>query len=167
MKLKDMKPSKEFYNLLVCFEGLETRAYLDSVGIPTIGIGTIRYPNGKRVKMGDKCTTEQAYQYAEHEINKKVGTINGLLIGVDVNQNQFDSICSLVYNIGEGAFASSHTLKEIKKDHNNFDAIEKEWIGFNKGTINGKKVPIRGLTNRRKKEFRLYRTPVVASEDKS
>jgi lysozyme len=117
--------------------------------------------------MGDKCTTEQAYQYAEHEINKKVGTINGLLIGVDVNQNQFDSICSLVYNIGEGAFASSHTLKEIKKDHNNFDAIEKEWIGFNKGTINGKKVPIRGLTNRRKKEFRLYRTPVVASEDKS
>jgi lysozyme len=164
MTLKDMKPSKNFFSLLVMFEGLETKAYKDSAGIPTIGIGTIRYPNGTRVKMGDKCTIDQAYEYAQHDINKKVGTINGLLIGVDVNQNQFDAICSLVYNVGEGAFASSRTLKQIKKDRNNFDAIEPEWMGFNKQTVNGKKEVVRGLTNRRKKEFQLYETPVKDSD---
>lgn len=155
-----MKPSKIFYNNIVLLEGLQLRAYKDSAGIPTIGIGTIRYPNGNKVKMGDVCTEDQAYQYLDHELNKMLGTINGLLVNVDINQNQFDAIVLLVYNIGAGGFASSRVLKGIKKNPNDFKPIEAEWMGWNKVTINGKKEPVKGLTNRRKKEWQLYTTPI-------
>lgn len=155
-----MQPSSNFYNLIRLLEGYFPKAYKDSVGIATIGIGTIRYPNGVAVKMGDVCTEEQAYEYLKYEVNQKTATLNGLVLGVDLNQNQFDAIVSLVYNIGIGGFASSHTLKEIKKNPKDFDAIKKEWMGWNKGTKNGKKVEIKGLTNRRKKECQLYSTPI-------
>ena len=37
------------------FEGVETEAYLDAVGVPTICSGLTRYPNGAPVRMGDVC----------------------------------------------------------------------------------------------------------------
>lgn len=154
-----MKPSKSFYNLIRLLEGYFPKAYKDSVGIATIGIGTIRYPNGKAVKMGDVCTEDQAYEYLNYELNKMLGTINGLLVNVDINQHQFDAIASLTYNIGSGGFASSTVLKLIKKNPND-PAIQEAWMRWNKGTIEGKKVEIKGLTNRRKKEYQLYGTPM-------
>jgi lysozyme len=158
--MKAMKTSHAFENIIVLFEGLKTKAYRDSKGIPTIGIGTIRYPNGKKVAMGDVCTESQAYEYLHHHLGKMLGTINGLLVNVDVNQHQFDAITSLVYNIGVGGFAASQTLKEIKKDPNNFESIKVEWLGWCKETNNGVKEVSKGLLNRRKKEWQLYTTPI-------
>lgn len=158
-----MNPSNSFYNLITLLEGLKNKAYQDSVGIWTIGIGTIRYPNGQKVKKGDVCTDEQAYEYLRYEVDKIVGTINGLLNGISLNQNQFDAITSLAYNIGTGGFASSTALKLIRKNPND-PAIKEAWMRWNKGTINGQKVEIKGLTNRRKKEYQLYSTPWVNHE---
>jgi lysozyme len=154
-----MQPSSNFYNLIRLLEGCFLKAYKDSVGIATIGIGTIKYPNGVAVMMGDVCTEEQAYEYLKYEVNQKTSTLNGLVLGVDLNQNQFDAITSLTYNIGVGGFASSTVLKLIKKNPND-TAIEDAWMMWNKGTMNGKKVAIKGLTNRRKKEYHLYSTPM-------
>ena len=94
-----MKPSNNFNNLIRLFEGCFLKAYKDSVGIATIGIGTIKYPNGVAVKMGDTCTEDQAYEYLNHEVESKVAAINKLLTGIQLNQNQFDAIVSLTYNI--------------------------------------------------------------------
>lgn len=154
-----MKPSNNFNNLIRLFEGCFLKAYKDSVGIATIGIGTIKYPNGVAVKMGDTCTEDQAYEYLNHEVESKVAAINKLLTGIQLNQNQFDAIVSLTYNIGTGALASSTVLKLIKV--NPIDPlIEQAWLMWNKGTVNGKKVAIKGLTNRRVKEYHLYKTAV-------
>ena len=50
--------------LLKNYEGLRTQAYLDSVGIPTIGMGATYYPKGFRlsgkVQMGQNITEEEA-----------------------------------------------------------------------------------------------------------
>ena len=40
------------------FEGIETQAYLDPVGVPTICAGLTRYPSGMPVRMGDICSAE-------------------------------------------------------------------------------------------------------------
>jgi len=40
------------------FEGMETRGYLDPVGVPTICAGLTRYPSGMPVRMGDICSVE-------------------------------------------------------------------------------------------------------------
>ena len=155
-----MTPSKKFYNLLQLLEGLETRAYKDSAGIWTIGIGTIVYPNGVKVKDGDVITEQQAYDYMKFEIEDKVKALNDLLKKININQNQFDAIVSLTYNIGIGGFKRSAVYSAIKVNPND-PKIEEYWLRWNKETKNGVKVVSKGLTNRRKKEYQLYSTPFL------
>ena len=64
-----MEISENCLELIKHYECLYLKAYLDPVKIPTIGFGTIVYPNGKRVKIGDVCTEEQANQWLLYEIN--------------------------------------------------------------------------------------------------
>jgi len=47
-------------NLIISFEDLKLDAYDDGVGVWTIGYGTTVYPNGIKVKRGDKCTKLEA-----------------------------------------------------------------------------------------------------------
>jgi GH24 family phage-related lysozyme (muramidase) len=155
-----MTPSKKFYNILQIFEGLETHAYKDSAGIWTIGIGTIRYPNGVAVKGGDVITEAQAYEYMEHDIEWMVSQLNNFLKGININQNQFDAIVSLTYNIGVGGFKRSAVYGAMKVNPNE-PKIEEYWLRWNKETKNGVKVVSKGLTNRRKKEYQLYSTPFL------
>jgi lysozyme len=154
-----MQPSNNFSKSIIASEGLELNAYRDSKGIPTIGIGTITYPDGNKVKMGDKCTEEQAYFYLNNYVKKMVVSINKLIKGIDINQNQFDAICSLTYNIGTTGFTDSTVLKLMKKNPKD-PLIKDAWLSWNKETKNGVKVPSKGLTNRRKREYNLYSTPV-------
>lgn len=52
-------------NLIKGFEGVETKAYLDAVGVPTICSGLTRYPNGAPVRMGDVCNEAVCERYLE------------------------------------------------------------------------------------------------------
>ena len=149
-----MKPSKNFFSLIVTFEGLRTRAYLDSIGLPTIGIGTTIYPDGKHVRIGDRCTESQAYEYLEHDLLSRVRFLNSIL-PFPVNQNQFDAMLSLIYNIGVGAFKSSTAYKRIIADQFNPN-IREAWMRWNKATVKGVLKEIPGLTTRRRKECDLY-----------
>lgn len=138
-------------------EGVVLHPYKDSVGIPTIGIGTIVYPNGTKVTMNDPAITiEQAYKYCLDHLNKKVLPILNQYITVDQNQNQVDAIGSLVYNIGTGGFISSTILKKINSQ-SPIQEIEATWKMWNKA---GSKIS-QGLINRRNKELELYKTTVI------
>jgi len=154
-----MQTSNNFIKSIIASEGLELEAYKDSKGIPTIGIGTIKYPNGIKVKMGDKCTEEQAYFYLNDYVKKMVIAINKLIKNIEINQNQFDAICSLTYNIGTTGFTNSTVLRLMKKNPKD-PLIKDAWLAWNKETKNGVKVPSKGLTNRRKREYQLYITPM-------
>ena len=46
--------------LIKQFEGCRLEAYKDSAGIPTIGYGNTYYPDGTKVKIGDKITQQRA-----------------------------------------------------------------------------------------------------------
>ena len=52
-------------NLIEGFEGVETQAYMDAVGVPTICAGLTRYPNGTPVRMGDICNEDVCRRYLE------------------------------------------------------------------------------------------------------
>ena len=52
-------------NLIKGFEGVETQAYLDPVGVPTICSGLTRYPNGAPVRIGDVCNEAVCERYLE------------------------------------------------------------------------------------------------------
>ena len=135
---------------LICnFEGLRLNAYDDGVGVWTIGYGTTKYPNGIRVKRGDTCTLEQAKSYMQHDLKKFEQTVNSA-VNVPINQNQFDALVALAYNIGTNAFKNSTLVKRLNEG--NYKAAANQFdVWVNAG---GKRV--QGLVNRRAIEKALF-----------
>ncbi|MNG43661.1 Lysozyme RrrD [compost metagenome] len=144
-----MKTSNSGVALIKGFEGKRLVAYDDGVGVWTIGFGTIKYPNGVRVKRGDKCTEAQAEQYLRNDLIAFENTLNQL-VKVPLNQNQFDALVSFTYNLGETNLRSSTLLKKLNaKDYKGAAA---EFLKWNKA---GGKV-MNGLVKRRKAEMELF-----------
>lgn len=139
---------------MICtFEAVKNEAYKDSRGIPTIGIGFIKI-NGVPVKMGMKMTDEQI----EAEFDKQIVSYeNGVnkLVTSKINQAQFDSLVSFVYNLGVASLASSTLLKKINANPND-PTIDNSWNQWINQRINGKLEPCPGLINRRRKEANHY-----------
>lgn len=146
--------SNKGVKLITQFEGLKLVAYLDSAGIWTIGYGTIVYPSGIKVKKGDKCTIKQAEEYFTHDLERFEDAVDDL-VKSNINQNQYDSLVSLAYNIGIGAFSNSTLLKKVNKNPND-KSIASEFLKWDKVTVNGVKKSISGLTYRRQKEYQNY-----------
>lgn len=157
-----MKVDNDGKKLIKDFEGLRLKPYLCSAGVPTIGYGTTRYPNGKKVTMNDKqITQQQADVFFDNDIIAFEKELNFLIKGLTITQNQYNALLSFGYNLGmdididmiaEG-LGDSTLLKLIKR--NTLDPmIAKEFLKWNKakGQVN------RGLTNRRIKESALYFT---------
>lgn len=144
-----MLTSKTGIDLITSFEDIKLNAYDDGVGVWTIGKGTTVYPNGVKVKKGDVCTMDQAKAYFAHDLKRFENAVNSALTVV-VNQNQFDALVSLAYNIGEKAFKTS-TLVELL-NANKFTAAADQFLVWNKG---GGKV-MKGLVRRRAAEAELF-----------
>lgn len=145
-----MQISQSFYDLIIGFEGFELAAYKDSAGIPTIGIGTIKYPDGTKVKMGDTCTKEQAYEYLNHDLIDSQSVVNR--VAPNLTQHQYDSLVSFQYNTG--GLPGSTLLKRVKAG-GDIRAAFLMWVKA-KDPETGKKVTVQGLVNRRNKEADLY-----------
>jgi lysozyme len=129
------------------------KAYLDTASIPTIGYGTTHYPNNSPVKMGDICTSEQAQQYFEHDLLATEIAVNSL-VTYPLNQNQFDALVSLVYNIGIGNFKNSTLLKLLNLKTP--IAAANHFTDWDKDHEHGILVENEGLLNRRKAEKELF-----------
>ncbi|MFW1970625.1 lysozyme [Acinetobacter bereziniae] len=143
-----MKISDTGINLIRGFEDLRLKAYDDGVGVWTIGYGTTVI-NGVAVKKGDTCTAEQAKSYMAQDLKKFESTVN-TTVKVPLNQNQFDALVSLTYNIGIGAFKSSTLLKKLNaKD---YKGAAEQFPRWNRG---GGRV-LNGLIKRRKIEMELF-----------
>jgi len=162
-------------------ESCVLHAYKDSAGIWTIGYGSILFMNGDAIKKGDAINQQLANKMLQFEIDKKVTGINSLLKGVDLNQNQYDAVCSFTYNCGFEALQISSLLKTIKNNPNDnsiisinavsdvsvknwmkknnlqtIKKIEMNFLVWNKITIDGKHIFDEGLFERRIKENKLY-----------
>lgn len=135
---------------LICgFEGLELKAYDDGVGVCTIGYGTTIYPHGKAVQYGDTCTIEQAKNYMQYDLRRFEQAVNAA-VNVPLNQNQFDALLSLSYNIGIGAFKNSTLLKLLNaSDYHAASHQFDVWIKAGGKTV-------QGLVNRRAVEKLLF-----------
>jgi lysozyme len=136
-------------DLICSFEGKRLTAYDDGVGVWTIGFGTTVYPNGIKVKKGDTCTEERAKTYMAHDLKKFEATVNKA-VTVQLNQNQFDALVSLAYNIGTGAFSKSTLVKKLNANDIR-GAADQFDVWVNAG---GKRM--QGLVNRRAKEKALF-----------
>lgn len=146
-----MKLNNSGYLLITEFEGFSAKPYLCSAKVPTIGYGNTYYPNGTKVTMLDKEITKvQAFEMFKSIADKFASKVSKLVTS-PLNQNQFNALVSLAYNIGIAAFTNSTLLKKVNTNHND-KSIELEFKKWNK--VNKKEVA--GLTRRRNYEADIY-----------
>ena len=147
-----MELSQKGKELIMQFEGCKLTAYQDSVGIWTIGYGNTFYEDGTPVKKGDIITHNRAIELFNLIVKKFEVSVDELVIS-NVNQNQFDAMVSLAYNIGLGNFKSSSLLKMVNKSPND-NTIYLQFLRWNKA----KGKVLEGLTRRRMAESNLYKS---------
>lgn len=145
--------SQNCLDIIKKWEGFRSNAYIDPVGIPTIGYGTIRYPNGQKVRMGDVISEPEAEALLKLECDEIAETVDPA-VAVTIAQNQFDALVSFCYNVGTGAFLGSTLLKKLNSG--DFPGAAEQFLVWNKGTKDGKKIVLDGLTNRRRDEKALF-----------
>ena len=147
--IDEMHVSPSGVDLICNFEGLRLKAYDDGVGVWTIGFGTTKYPNGIRVKKGDTCTLDQAKAYMQNDLKSFEQTVNNT-VKVPLNQNQFDALVSLAYNIGSNAFKNSTLVKRLNEG--NYKAAANQFNAW----VNAGGKRMQGLVNRRAAERALF-----------
>jgi len=144
-----MKLNSKGYKALHDREGLRLKPYLDTKGVPTIAMGNTYYEDGRKVTMQDKpLTIEQAGNLATITADKFAFQVDKLLTS-KVNQNQFNALVSLAYNIGITGFRNSTVLRKVNINPND-PAIKEAFMMWTKNVE---------LAGRRESEIKQYFTP--------
>lgn len=130
--------------LLKSFEGLELRAYQDAVGVWTIGYGTT-----SGVRPGMMITQAQAEELLKRDLDRFERAVIDL-VRVPLNDDQFSALVSFVYNIGEGALATSTLLRLLNQ--RDYQGAADQLLRWDKA--GGQ--TLAGLTRRRRAERALF-----------
>lgn len=93
-------------------EGEKLTGYKDSRGIPTVGVGHTGLVDGNPVSVGMVITKEKSSELLRSDLKWVERAIN-TKVKAQINQNQYDALCSLVFNIGESAFSNSTVLRKL------------------------------------------------------
>ena len=131
-------------HLLKSFEGLRLTAYLDAVGVWTIGYGTTR-----GVKKGMKITEAQAEKLMKRDLVTFEAAVKKY-VNVPLTSDQFSALVSFSYNVGVGAMSKSTLVRMLNQK--NYKGAADQFLRWNKG---GGRV-LAGLTRRRKAERALF-----------
>ena len=127
-------------------EGFRSEAYLDAVGIATIGWGSTR-----GVKLGDTITREGAEELLKHELSifKRYVEKFSVKHGYNWTGYQVSALTSFSFNLGRGS------IKQVTKNgtRTNEQIAQKMLLYYNAG---GRK--LRGLELRRIEESRHFQS---------
>lgn len=155
--LEQRSISKAGENLVKGFETLRLVTYDDDGndhdahrGTLTIGFGH----TGPDVVEGLTITRKRAEELFAVDIGECADCVNRNVKG-PLTQNEFDALCSFVFNVGRGAFIGSTLLAML-----NMGALRSivadEFLRWNKMRKGSKKVESSGLTRRRKAERAMF-----------
>lgn len=132
------------------FEGFRAKPYLCPAGVPTIGYGSTRYPDGQSVKLSDPpIREERAAGLLSLEFGRAVRSARRLVgPSIPLRPDQTDALADFVYNLGPAALGGSTLLRKLKRG----DDFGNEWGRWVRG--GGRVLP--GLVARRQAERILY-----------
>ncbi len=153
-----MKTSENGIALIKRFEGCSLRAYQDCVGVWTIGYGITNADKsitGRTIRKGMKISRETADAWLRKSLRQKyepkVAKYDSIY---HWNQNQYDALVSFAFNIGSIDQLTANGKRTIKQIANAMLLYDH---------AGGRRV--KGLTERRRAEQRLFLTPVEQEPD--
>jgi lysozyme len=137
--------NKAGIDLIKSFEKWKERAYLDAVGILTIGWGHVVLKGESFIVI----TLEEGEQLLAKDLSKAIKSVLRN-ISVPLTDNQFAALVSFTFNLG-GASLQRSTLRR-KINRGELEDIKEEFLKWNKA--GGKKLA--GLAKRRLREAELF-----------
>jgi len=159
-------------DLIKSFEGYaeelpdgRARAYPDPISgwvTPTIGFGTIKYPDGRSVKQGDVITRAQAEEYLRFEVDETCRpSLERIPTWGQMNDNQHGALYSFAYNLGANFYKNANFASITRVCDTPASWADAPWITeqFVKYRNPGTEAEA-GLKRRREAEARLFCTPV-------
>ena len=144
-EVKSMSIGKAGLDLIKKWEGVKLTAYMPTPN----DVWTIGYGHTKTARPGMTITLQQAEELLVQDL-KWVEEALVKHVKVPLNQNQYDSLASFVYNLGETNFASSTLLRKLNAGDYLGAADQLPRWNKQKGKV------LRGLTNRRAEERALF-----------
>lgn len=149
-----MSTSAEGRKAIMEDEGVRYEAYLDIAGVPTIGVGHTR-----KVYMGQKATEAEVDYWLQEDLKEAEQAVEAY-VHVPLNQNMYDALVSLVFNIGASQFRTSTLLRKLNEGL--YKDASEQFLVWNKITNpkTGKLEESKGLSNRRAREKKLFLKPV-------
>ena len=98
-------------NTIIRFEGKRNKAYQDTKGLWTIGVGHLIKPDEQHL-INTVLTDDQVHDLLRHDLSWCDEAITSS-VRVPLNQNQYDALYSLCFNIGASAFKNSTIVKKL------------------------------------------------------
>ncbi len=139
-----MKMSPQGLAALAQFEGVVLTTYMDSVGVPTIGVGHTAAAGPPVPVKGMTVTRQEAMQILARDLPQYERAVEKRM--PHVPQWVFDGAVSFAFNLGPGNFAkASWVAKYAAGDKAGAEASYKQW-----NKAKGRVIP--GLTTRRRLE---------------
>ncbi len=96
------------------FEGLDQRAYLDPIGIPTICYGATTWQDGSKVKMGQRASTEQCKALLNYHLTLSYQDVTKCIGSSSYPHTFLGAMTSFTYNVGGSKFCSSTMARKAK-----------------------------------------------------
>ncbi|MDU4597209.1 MAG: glycoside hydrolase family protein [Clostridium sporogenes] len=143
--------SKQCVDFVKSFEGFYSEPYYDIVGVKTLGYGM----TGAEIQGLSRVTEAQASRMLEDLLNNKYATpIKQDLDrrGIKLNQNQFDALVSMAYNVGYAGVLGSTLYRNICNGVRDVNTITSNFLMWNKAGGRA----IEGLTRRRREEAAMF-----------
>jgi lysozyme len=115
-----MRTSNQGLALLIEEEGFVPYAYNDPAGHATVGVGHLLHLGAvnaaDQARYGTRARPRFSRDQAIKLLRSDVGAFERAVLSavrVRLNQNEFDALVSLAFNIGTGAFAGSTVVREL------------------------------------------------------
>jgi lysozyme len=144
--------SRSAVELIKAFEGFRSRAaQLDD------GRWTIGYGHTLTARAGAEITERDAEALLLYDLIQAAHAVNEHVYA-PLNQNEFDALVSLVFNIGPRAFRGSPTLRRLNEGRPLEAAMAMEM--WRKSDLDGERIVIDALVRRRAAEKALFLKPV-------
>lgn len=149
-----MKVSKSGLQRITQEEGVVLHVYLDQVKKPTIGVGHLLTPAEKASGIfAAGITRDQAVELLRKDIATTENYIKKY-VQVQLNQNQFDALASMIFNTGSGPIVTGTLGKLLNAGK--FNQVPMEMMKW--CHADGQVLEV--LENRRRRESTLFKTPV-------
>ncbi|AZF88109.1 endolysin [Pectobacterium phage Arno160] len=96
----ELATSPEGLENIAQWEKYATRTYLDGVGVPTIGVGSTRWFDGRAPRSSQTASVDEAARLFIRDVKEAEKCVKERMSGNLMPQKVFDSAVSLVYNVG-------------------------------------------------------------------